>query len=272
MEPIGRSGQRVHRVLGVRHQAEDVARLVAHPGDVAGGAVRVLARRVAVGDLALRLDLVEHVVRRPEAPFPVLDRDREPIVTVADQVDLAADEAQVLVEQQRAGQQPRLAEDLEPVADAEHRPAARGEGGDRLHRRREAGDRAGPQVVAVGEAAGDDDRVDAAQVALLVPDQPRLAEQRAGVQRVPLVAGTGELEHSPDHSSWISKSSISGLASSFSQSSAEPLGVLRLELDHAADPDVLDTLEAERRQRPLDRLALRVEDPLLRPDQNPRLH
>jgi hypothetical protein len=32
---------------------------------------------------------------------------------------------------------------------------------------------------------------------------------------------------------------------------------------------VLDTLEAERRQRPLDRLALRVEDALLGPDQDP---
>jgi hypothetical protein len=35
--------------------------------------------------------------------------------------------------------------------------------------------------------------------------------------------------------------------------------------------DVLDALEAERRQRPLDRLALRVEDSLLGPDQDPRL-
>ena len=51
----------------------------------------------------------------------------------------------------------------------------------------------------------------------------------------------------------------------------EPLGALGLKLDHAADPDVLDALEAERRQRPLDRLALRVEDALLRPDQDPGL-
>ena len=51
----------------------------------------------------------------------------------------------------------------------------------------------------------------------------------------------------------------------------EPLGVLGLELDHAPDPHVLDALEAERRQRPLDRLALRVEDALLGPDQDPGL-
>ncbi len=67
----------------------------------------------------------------------------------------------------------------------------------------------------------------------------------------------------------ISKSSISGLASSFSQSSGNFAGSLGLQLDHAPDPHVLDALEAERRQRPLDRLALGVEDPLLRPDQDP---
>ena len=121
------------------------------------------------------------------------------------ELELAADEAHRLVEQQRAGQQARLAEDLEAVADPQHRAAAGGEGGDRLHRRREAGDRARPQVVAVGEAAGDDDAVDAGEVALFVPDQPRLAAgQGAGVQRVPLVAGPGELEHTPDHRVWIS--------------------------------------------------------------------
>jgi hypothetical protein len=51
----------------------------------------------------------------------------------------------------------------------------------------------------------------------------------------------------------------------------QPLRPVGLQLDHAADPDVLDPIEAERRQRPLDRLALRVEDPLLGPDQDPGL-
>ena len=199
---------------------------------------------------------------------PVGDRRLEP---VGDQVDLAADEAQVLVEQQGAGEQARLAEDLEAVADAEHRAARGGELGDRLHRRREAGDRAGPQVVAVGEAAGDDDRVDAAEVALFVPDQPRLAEQRAGVQGVPLVAGTGELEDAPDHRVCDLVVLDQRVGEQLLAELRQPLRVLGLELDHAADPDVLDPLEAERRQRPLDRLALGVEDALLGPDQDPRL-
>ena len=63
---------------------------------------------------------------------------------------------------QRAGQQAGLGEHLEAVADADDRAAGGGEVGDRVHHRREAGDGAGAQVVAVGEAAGDDDRVDVA--------------------------------------------------------------------------------------------------------------
>ena len=41
---------------------------------------------------------------------------------------------------------------------------------DRLHHGREAGDSAGAQVVAVGEAAGDDHRVDALRARVAVPE------------------------------------------------------------------------------------------------------
>src|SRR6185503_8819204 len=44
---------------------------------------------------------------------------------------------------------------------------------------------------------------------------------------------------------------------------AELVQVIGLQLDHPPDVDVPDALEAEGRQRPLDRLALRIEDPLL---------
>src|SRR3954468_3919987 len=72
-QAIGGAGQRVDGVLGVRHQAEDVARLVAHARDVA-------LRAVVVGGVAqhdLILDGVE--VRRVVAARGVLDRDREPL-------------------------------------------------------------------------------------------------------------------------------------------------------------------------------------------------
>ena len=49
----------------------------------------------------------------------------------------------------------------------------------RLHHRREAGDGAAAQVVAVGEAAGQDHRVDAVQVVVAVPERDRLAAGEA---------------------------------------------------------------------------------------------
>ena len=76
-EPVGRAGQRVDRVLGVRHQPDHVAGFVADPGDVADRAVGVVPVGVAVGDLPPLLELVEHLLRRVVAPFPVLHRDRE---------------------------------------------------------------------------------------------------------------------------------------------------------------------------------------------------
>src|SRR5438270_12209569 len=43
LEAIGRAGESINRVLGVGHQPEDITVVVAHPGDVVLGAVRVLA-------------------------------------------------------------------------------------------------------------------------------------------------------------------------------------------------------------------------------------
>src|SRR6202012_40484 len=80
-----------------------------------------------------------------------------------------------------------------------------------------ASDRAGAQIVAVGEAARDDDGVDALQVAVAVPQDHRLADALTGVLGVDLVAGAREAHHPKLHAvsaSTISKSSISGLVSS----------------------------------------------------------
>ena len=62
-----------------------------------------------------------------------------------------------------------------------------GEALDLLHERREPRERAGAQVVAVGEAAGDDDRVDVLQVVVAVPQQHAVADARHRLQRVALV-------------------------------------------------------------------------------------
>jgi hypothetical protein len=111
----------------------------------------------------------------------------------------AAHEAQGAVREQRARQQPRLAEHLEAVADPEHGAALARELDHRLHQRREAGDRTGAQVVPVGEAARYDNGVHPAEVAVLVPEQLRVAEAAAGEQRVHLVAGAGEADDAELH-------------------------------------------------------------------------
>ena len=67
----------VDRVLGVRHQPDDVARVVRDARDVPRRAVEVLARGVAQHDLAVGLELVQHRVRRVVAAGRVLGGDRQ---------------------------------------------------------------------------------------------------------------------------------------------------------------------------------------------------
>ena len=80
---------------------------------------------------------------------------------------------------ERARQQARLAEHLEAVADAEHRHALVRPRDDVLHQGRAGRDGAGPQVVAVGEAAGEDDGVDVLEVVVGVPQRDRLTPGQA---------------------------------------------------------------------------------------------
>src|SRR3954470_18020173 len=208
LQPVGRgAGQLVDRVLGVRHEPEDVARLVADAGDVGRRAVRVGAVGIAQDDLAGSLHPVELPGRQVVAPGRVLDRDRQPLALSAraregrvgvDDLErgLRAAEAQVVVAEQRAGQQPRLAQHLEAVADPEHEAALAREGDHRLHDRREARDRPDAQVVAVREAARDDDALDPAEVRVGVPEEHRLAHALGGELRVDLVARAGEADDS----------------------------------------------------------------------------
>ena len=88
--------------------------------------------------------------------------------------DLLAGEPERGVPEQRARHETGLGEDLEAVADAQHEPAVGRERADRAHDRAEPGDDAGPDVVAVGEAARQDDRGDALERGLLVPQDDRV--------------------------------------------------------------------------------------------------
>ena len=121
-------------------------------------------------------------------------------------LDLAAAEAQVVVGQQRAREQAGLAQDLEAVADPEHRAAVAREGDDVLHDRREARDGADAQVVAIGEAARDDDGVDVLQPAVGVPQQHGLSHPRGRELRVDVVAGAREADDAELHAPCVAGS------------------------------------------------------------------
>ena len=183
---------------------------------------------------------------------------------------VAADELAVVVADQRAGQQVGLAEDLEAVADPEHRHAAPG-GLDHLgHHRREPADRPAAQVVAVGEAARQHDRVDLAQVVVAVPERDGVvAADPDGALGVDVVEGAGEGDDPDPHASSSTRTvkfSITGLESSVSAICRDRVEhlvgdlALDLELEPLALAYVAHAGEAEPRQRPVDRLALRVED------------
>ena len=91
------------------------------------------------------------------------------------------------------GHEAGLGQHLEAVADPEDEPAVRGERRHGAHHRAEPGDHAGPQVVAVGEAAGQDDRGDAVERRLLVPQLDGLgAGQVEGVDRVAIAVAARE--------------------------------------------------------------------------------
>src|SRR5262249_61771367 len=71
--------------------------------------------------------------------------------------------------------------DLKTVAGSEHQAAARGELGKRVDDRRAPGDRASPEVVAVGEATWEDQAVEVGEVGVAVPDVAhRLGQDFAG--------------------------------------------------------------------------------------------
>ena len=72
---------------------------------------------------------------------------------------MSTDVVLVCVAHQGAREQAGFAEDLESVADAEDEAAFVGELFDGLHDGSESGDGPGAEIVAVGEAAGDEDGV-----------------------------------------------------------------------------------------------------------------
>ena len=169
-------------------------------------AVRVL--RVAEDDLAGRLELGEQLRRRRTSTLAVLHGDRQLLPQLAARrerrlrpldahADVPAHERERRVRAQHARQQAGLAEDLEAVADPEHRarrrPRTRATAS--MHRG-EAGDRAAAEVVAVREPAGEHDgAVSAGSSSLRVPDA---AARRRRARRAPRAASRSSFEPGKD--------------------------------------------------------------------------
>src|SRR5262249_1665920 len=113
------------------------------------------------------------------------------------QADLVTNELERGIAHQHAWQQPGLAKNLEAVADAEHEAATLGMFAHGIHHRRARRDRAATQIIAVGEAARDDDEIGALrQLMLRVPYHRGLAAgdepQRAGHVTLAIDAGEDE--------------------------------------------------------------------------------
>ena len=174
----------------------------------------ILSLRIDVAEnhLAIGLELLQHLGRREVVALAVADwnrqhladrrRGRERRVVLLDaHMHVLAAIFQAFVAQHRAGQQAGLEQNLEAVADAEHRPAPLGKRPHRAHHGREPGHRAGAQVVAVGETARQDHDVGAFQVGVLVPQiLGILAEHVPGrVKRVLVAVAAGKHDDAEFH-------------------------------------------------------------------------
>src|SRR5579864_2311018 len=95
----------------------------------------------------------------------------------------------------------RLAEDLEAVANPDYESAVGGESRYALHDRREARDRAASEVVAVTEAAGEDNAMRTAEAFVLMPQERSVLAEHIPqrMKRVVVVERAGKAYDTPPH-------------------------------------------------------------------------
>ncbi len=171
------------------HHAQHVASGAADAGDIFERSVGIrfpcdfaLRVRVAEDDAIVAVQFGERCVIAKIIAFHVADGDgqhfalaarvRERGLVVFDShLHGLADIFQSDVAHQRSGQQSRLAQNLEAVADAKDQSAAVGEFADGFHHGGELRDGAGAEVVAEGETSGNDDGVAVLEVVRVVPEE-----------------------------------------------------------------------------------------------------
>src|SRR6267378_1682250 len=187
----------------MRHDPHYVASGVAYAGDIVHRPVRIV-RDIAQHDLAVGLELGCRLRIGDKTSVPVRDWECQlftPLVPAGEGRVRRLDphmyrprqKLETGVAHQRAGQQSRLAQNLEPVADAEYRATGARVGRHRAEYRRKAGDGPGPKIIAVAETARQDDRVRLLQVGIAVPDVIGVRSGRPGrVERVRVAIRAGK--------------------------------------------------------------------------------
>nr|ADI18668.1 hypothetical protein [uncultured Acidobacteria bacterium HF4000_26D02] len=218
-QAVGAAEDRLTRPLRMRHQTNHVPRGVAHPGDRGERPVRIGGVRhgpvggaVAEQHLPVRLDRRDRLRAGIVVPLAMRDRQLQHLPDrgatgerrvglLHTHVDVLAEKLQPAIREQRALEQTRLEQHLEPVADTDDRPSRVGELAHTGHDWRKPGNRAGPQVVAVGEPTGQHDDIGAMEIGVLVPDELRLLPQDmlGRVVRVVITVGTGKLDDREHH-------------------------------------------------------------------------
>src|SRR6267143_501720 len=164
----------------MRHDPHHIAAGVAHAGDIVHRPVRVVGD-VAQHDLAVSLELGRRLCIGDVTAIAVRDRQRQLFAALIPAgewrirrlntyVHGSRQELETGIAHQRAGEQSGLAQDLETVADAEYGTARARVRGDGTEYRRKARDRPGAKIIAVAEAARQDDRIRLPQVGIAVPD------------------------------------------------------------------------------------------------------
>src|SRR2546425_1407664 len=167
--------------LRMRHDPHHIAAGVTHAGDIVHRAVRVICD-VAQHHLTVRLELGRRLRVRDVAAIAVRDRQRQLFATLVTRserrvrrfdahVHGSRQELETSVAHQRAGQQSRLTQNLEPVADAEYGTARARVSGHRAQHRRKAGNGPGAKIIAVAEAARQDDRIALLRAGIPGPDE-----------------------------------------------------------------------------------------------------
>src|SRR5262245_19548129 len=218
-EPVHAAHSLLGRALGMGHQAQHGPFLVDEARDVLERAVGV----GVLGETAVLLAVAEHdlalLAQAPQGgPIAVVlslavrDRHLEDlgrahgagegrIRVLRAEVHVLTAVLEGLVAGERARQEPRLAEDLKAVARAEHEATARDELGQRLHHRRAARYCARPEIVSVGEAAGQHHAVIAGEIGFAMPDvADRLAQHLADpIVKIAVTPRAREPHHTESH-------------------------------------------------------------------------